>query len=310
MHSKLIVKLMGGLGNQLFQYAIGRAISENNNMELVLDNKTSYKNDKYKRVYSLNNFKIKARLISREEIKRILWKHNFERVSRVIERRLGINTFINYFRINLFSHYLIIKEKSLSFDREILNISKNKDIYLNGYWGSEKYFYDIKSILQEELSVKYNPNEQNQIIIDKISNCESISVHIRRGDFANHTTSKNLHGVCSLGYYKKAMLELLRRVKTPHYFIFSDDPVWAKTNLKLDFPTTFITVNKSSTDYEDLRLMSYCEHNIIANSTFSWWGAWLSERGGKKVIAPSTSFQHGKMAWGFDGLLPDDWIKL
>jgi len=199
-----------------------------------------------------------------------------------------------------------VMEKFFHFDREILTLSDN--VYLDGYWQSEKYFIDIESVIREELTVKTLQKGKDRELGDTMSACESVSLHIRRGDYVSDPATNRIHGICGLDYYRRAVNEITRFVRDPHFFIFSDDHKWARDNLKLDNRTTFVDHNKADKNYEDLRMMGQCKHNIIANSTFSWWGAWLNENMDKIVIAPATWF-HDKSRNAGD-IIPDGWLKI
>lgn len=309
----VIVKLMGGLGNQLFQYAAARRFALANNMRLKLDHLTGYENDSYGRKYSLKHFNIKENLISNTEINQIYKKGRIcRKVIKVVECKVKLRCLLNFIKNNLCCGCFFLYESGLNFNQNIFDMKSKKDIYLNGYWGSEKYFNDIKDIIRKEFRVKYALDEQNQEMITKISDCESVSLHIRRGDFVRRMSSINLHGVCSMDYYHNAIEKLMEEIDNPHLYIFSDDPQWTQKNMNLSFPTTYVTINGADKDYEDLRLMSLCKHNIIANSTFSWWGAWLNPNPDKIVIAPKIWFrdpvENEKI--NFEDLYPKQWIMI
>jgi hypothetical protein len=144
-------------------------------------------------------------------------------------------------------------------------------------------------------------------MIEAISRSNSIGLHIRRGDYINNKKTRDSFGECSLDYYKKAVAKISETVKDPHFYVFTNDPDFVK-NLKLGNTTTFITHNTGEKSYEDMRLMSLCKHNIIANSSFSWWGAWLNENPDKIVICPSPAFD--KLDLTDSDFYPDNWIKL
>ena len=136
----------------------------------------------------------------------------------------------------------------------------------------------------------------------------SVSIHVRRGDYLTNPVTFQTHGLCDIDYYKKAIDEILDLVDKPHFFIFSDDQSWAKSNIIFGAPTDYVMHNNSLKNYEDLRLMSYCRHHIIANSSFSWWGAWLGNNPEKIVIAPKKWFNDPKI--DTTDLIPDTWLRL
>lgn len=289
----IITKLIGGLGNQMFQYAAGRRAAYVNNTSLKLDI-TGYENqlDITPRKYMLHIFNIQENFASESEINKLkknsfIWKV-FRKISPV------------------FQNYSYIKEKHNYFNPNILNISDNS--YLEGYWGSEKYFSDIEDIIRKDFTPKNKPDKATIELIQRIKNCNSVSVHVRRSDYVMDKKTHDFHGVCGLGYYKKSILLITKKVTNPSFFIFSDDPNWCKVNLRLQSPTIYVTHNLGNKDYEDMRLMSTCKHNIIANSSFSWWGAWLNKNKDKIVIAPKKWFKD-KLTDTKD-LIPKSWMKI
>jgi hypothetical protein len=181
------------------------------------------------------------------------------------------------------------------------------DCYLMGYWQSEKYFSAISEQIREDFSFRLAINNQNTQLAFKISQHNAVSLHIRRGDYANNPTVTATHGLCPISYYHNAIEYIAHRVKQPYFFIFSDDIVWAKENLKMDLHSTYIDHNQGAESYNDMRLMSLCRHHIIANSSFSWWGAWLNPNIDKIAIAPKQWFVKDVNT---QDLIPKDWVRL
>lgn len=288
----IIVKLIGGLGNQLFQYAAARRISYLNQIPLKLDISEFVRYKLHK--YSLMHFNIVEEMATPEEIQAFKPQNFF---SRLAFRHLNLFSALN-------RSYRI--ERHFYFDASLLKI--DHDVYLDGYWQSEKYFLDIEEVVRKELSVKTPPDPRNELMMERIRNEAAVSLHIRRADYVTNNYTLTVHGCCSLDYYHHAVNLVAEKVESPHFFIFSDDPVWAKSNLQLPFPVTFVTHNGPDKNYEDLRLMSLCRHNILANSTFSWWGAWLNAYPDKMVIAPQKWFNTDKM--DPRDLVPQSWIKI
>ena len=294
----IIVKLQGGLGNQMFQYAISRKLSLLNETELKLDlsfllDRTPRPNFTY-RDYNLNIFNLNIEFATQKEIKPFV-SYLDSRIKRKIYTYLFLGRNNKY-----------IDEKQFTCDPDILKLTGN--LYLDGYWQTEKYFSDIKNILCNDFTIKIPQDKKNQEMTKIIKNTNSVSLHIRRGDYIENKQIYNVHGICDLGYYYSCINLFLKKLKNPHFFIFSDDHQWAKENLKLDCPMIFIDYNDASKNYEDLRLMSQCRHNIIANSTFSWWGAWLNQNPDKIVYAPQKWFSDSSR--NTKDLIPDQWIKL
>jgi len=291
----IITRLIGGLGNQMFQYTAGRRAAYVNDTELKLDIK-GYKNQIgiTKRKYMLNIFNIKENFATEDEIYRLKSKN----------KSLPALFYKKFTKPYYKQSY--ITEKHFHFDPNILKIQNNS--YLEGYWASEKYLIDIENIIRREFTFKDKQDVANRKMISRIKNCDSVSIHIRRGDYVFDEKTNKCHGDCDLGYYLKAVDLLAKEVKKPYFFIFSDDIKWVKQNLHLKFPYVFDEHNIGKKDYKDMRLMTYCQYNIIANSSFSWWGAWLNQNKNKIVIAPKKWFKDESL--NIKDLLPKDWIKI
>jgi hypothetical protein len=281
----IIIRLNGGLANQMFQYAFGRAYSINNSLEFKLDI-SEYETYKL-RNYSLNNLDVTADIADRKEINTMM---GFNRVQNYFKRKLGLKIKVN-------NNY--VKEKFYHFDESALLYNDNK--YFDGYWQSYKYFQNIRDILLKELNV----SNFNNPLLKSISDSESVSVHIRRGDYVSNAVTAEFHGILGIDYYKRAMEIIEDKVKKPVYFFFSDDINWVKENIHSNFESVYVENNK---DYEDLIFMKRCSHNIIANSSFSWWGAWLNENSSKMVVAPQRWFADGTI--NTDDLIPPEWIRV
>ncbi len=281
---------MGGLGNQMFQYAAARRLAGIRNARLVLD-VSHYENqppEEVPRHYELDCFNISAKF-SREPVENIVGKRQGMRKLVPLAPR-------------------IIHEKNFAFDREILRAADN--ILLVGYWQSEKYFKDYTDQLRKDFTFKDPLSPAKQLVANNIAKEPyAVSVQVRRGDYISHTASSNFHGALELDYYKRAVLELAKTISSPHFFVISDDPEWCKENLELGFPTTFVD-HVPDTGHEDMRLTSLCKHHIIANSTFSWWGAWLNPRPNKLVIAPALWFKEPSMLKYAQDVVPRNWIRV
>ena len=294
----VIIQLTGGLGNQLFQYAIGRALISKSKEELLLDTQ-SYNWDTL-RNYSLNRFNIKVTLATPEDCEYVKQKKTF-----LIDRIISKVTFkkMPYYR----KSYII--ESSFSFDK-FINKYRTSSVYLQGYWQSEKYFAHIRSVLLNEICV--NDEYCSDYFIEYktriSSNNNSVSIHIRRGDYVSNSETMAFHGVCEIEYYQLAMSVIEQMIVRPTYFVFSDDIEYAQQIFGVNDNVIFI--HNVPEDYEELMLMSLCKHNIIANSSFSWWGAWLNRNEDKKVIAPKRWFANEEMQLKTADLIPNSWIKL
>ena len=290
----IIVRLIGGLGNQLFQYAVARHLAEIHGTVLKIDISgfETYKLHKY----SLWPFNIQEHFASTEEVAKLTPKMGVAGriLRRVLHRPLKLAK----------TH---IKEKnSFYFDPEILNLPDG--IYLDGYWQSEKYFANIEDNIRREVTVKTPQMHKNKELAELIASCEAVSIHIRRGDYVSNSNTNKKHGTCKLDYYFRCLEYITNAINHLHFFVFSDEPQWACDNLKLTYPTTIVDYNGVDKNYEDIRLMSQCKYNIIANSTFSWWAAWLNKNPDKIVIAPKKWFNDSSI--NTSALIPDSWIQL
>jgi hypothetical protein len=283
----IIVRLYGGLGNQLFQYAVGRHLAYKHNTLLKL-NVNTFK--KYKlRSYSLGAFNICENYLSFCDKITLLSMRARHKLNKYIEND---------------AYNKVMVERSFRFDKNILLAPDN--VYLIGWFQSEKYFKDIEYIIKKEISVKYAQEGRNQELAELIKEQESVSIHIRRGDYVTNPSTYRIHGLCGLDYYLKCISYLEERLRSPYFYIFSDDIQWAKKNLKISSPMVFVDNNDASKNYEDLRLMSQCHHNIIANSSFSWWSAWLNNNPKKIVMAPKRWFATRQK--DTRDLIPEGWI--
>lgn len=292
---KIITRIKGGLGNQLFCYATARRLSLINNAELVIDNVSGFVRDhEYKRQYQLTHFNIPIRLATPSE--RLM---PFERLRRFLLKRISTK--------KPFETRQYLEQENNDFDERLLSLKVNGKIYLDGYWQSEQYFIDIENIIRQELEIIYPTDKTNQDLATFIKSTNAICVHIRWFDTPNNNSSGSN---VKKEYYNNAISFITAKINDPHFIIFSDFPDETKQFLSInENQCTYINHNKGDENaYADLWLMSLCNHFIIANSTFSWWGAWLSKNKDKIVIAPAGKI-NGISAWGFNGLLPENWLK-
>lgn len=290
----IITKLIGGLGNQFFQYAAGRALAEMHQTELLLDT-TSF-NDYPLYDYSLCHYNINAETTNEDDIAKFNNKANSAEQDSILK---------------LFNRpdYLIYKEprkQMYGFNKKFLKCPANT--YLQGHWVNQNYFSAIRYILLKELTLSQSVDDDNLKFKEIIKSVNSISLHVRRGDYVSNPRTNKYHGLCSLNYYVKAMDLIKTKFNDPVFFVFSDDHNWIKENLKINSEYYFVDINDNSTPYLDLELMKRCKHHIIANSTFSWWGAWLCENPDKIVIAPKKWTQTKKV--NSNQIILNKWIKI
>ena len=295
----IVVKLQGGLGNQMFQYAIGRKLSLLRNTYLKLDIFHYFEEqteEKTLRNFELKLFNINAEIANKNDI--------------LIAR--GQNKITPYRKLfNLNERYKpyykqqTIIEKNQNFDADIAKCKSN--CYLKGFWQTEKYFSDIRPILLEDFKFRIQPDHTNSEIIKKINASNSVSIHLRRGDYVTNKHYNNVHFVLDKEYIYTAISYIKSKIEKPFFFFFSDDLDYVKANFSNCENTFQVDVNTKAA-YNDMRLMSLCKHNIIANSSFSWWGAWLNSNPDKIVIAPEKWYKTDNIKT--DDLIPGTWIKL
>jgi hypothetical protein len=290
----IFIRLKGGLGNQLFQYAMGLRLARKHNTELKLDISV-YKNDPL-RFYALDVFNISAPIATDQEL---------QMVKPAKPPRWSFKSiFQTQPDLNSGNSYRVLNEKHFHFDSKVLDAPDN--VYLDGHWQSEKYFKDVEDIVRREFSFKGSLDKQNKKLLDEIENTASVSVHIRRGDYVTNT--RLAHGTCSLDYYLNCAGIICERRENVRFYVFTDDPKWVADNLRLPSLTTIVEGNEDFQSYKDLWLMSACRDNIIANSSFSWWSAWLNANPSKMVFAPKRWLEKPK--FNTMDLIPAGWQQV
>ncbi len=279
----IITKLAGGLGNQIFQYAIGRSQTERLGVQLKLDTEHHVKDTK--REYGLKYFNITAPIATSKEVSDLTHNGFFDRLMYNI---LGKKNMA-----------LCFEHDYKKFHPDALTISDNT--YLAGFWQKEKYFKNIRGILLKEFTLKDPLPAERDELVKEIQTKNSVSIHIRRGDYILPKYQKIFYQ-CTPEYFYSAIKYMQEKVENPHFFIFSNDIEWAK-NLDLPIETTFVD---PALAHHDLALISMCKHNIIANSSFSWWGAWLNQNPEKIVVAPKQWFIEESPV----DVVPENWIRI
>ncbi len=293
---KIIVKLQGGLGNQLFQYSMGKAVALKLNINLVLDLSFYTIKDSYNRHFELNNFCIaKTNIINLNDYSFLEKYHN------KIKNFIFKNKAVIYKEKEVFNRTKYFENLKRGFPVNaftLLNIGKTTRVKLLGYWQSPLYFGNIRNILLKEFTLKnelpLNKNKELKLILET----ESVCIGVRQ---YNECKEAQVHYKLKLDYYEKAFKIIKSKINNPHYFIFTQDIEWSKKNIQPNEAITFI--ESSNEPCIDLELMKKCKHFIIPNSTYHWWGAWLSESHDKLVIAP-------KLGWANEKPVPDDWITI
>lgn len=294
----IIVKLMGGLGNQMFQYAFAKHLALKHGVELKLDvselgNKSI--DEKYSaRDLELSHLNIIPTLASVSEI-------NAFAKSKVLK---ALDLF--YLNMPFKMNNLYIKEPTFAFYKPALNVPSN--CYLDGYWQSENYFVESRNHLLNDFSFDSELSTETKQLAEQIKSSEAVSIHVRRGDYLSIPQNQSIYEVCDSQYYLSAMDRISSINKNAVFYVFSDDPNWFKEQVKTTNQINYVTHNVGSNSYQDLYLMSLCKHNIIANSSFSWWGAWLNKNSNKVVIAPKRWFKNNIKET--KDLIPKTWIQL
>lgn len=284
----VIVRLKGGLGNQMFQYAAAKRVAFEKELPLKLD-LTFLEADAIhhtKRGFELNKLMINTEIATAEEVKAIR------------KKRWG----------NFFCPVRIKDRGVADFTKKIARCGAQ--VYLDGYWQSEQHFAPVADIIRDEFTFR-EPivNDYLLSIKQRIENSTSVSLHFRRGDYVNNPRANKHHGVCSMSYYQNAVNIMAHKTDNPLLFIFSDDIQWVKANFKSDHPMLFVEQSDEGL-HSDFRLMSLCKHNIIANSSYSWWAAWLNDNENKTVIAPRQWYQDSRAQSRVAEMIPKEWVTI
>jgi Glycosyl transferase family 11 len=292
----VIARLIGGLGNQMFQYAAGRALALRRGADLKLD--LSGFESYSRRRYELDTLPICAAAATGAELAEFgVHKRRsvlIDRIRRKLRLRVGS------------AARPVYREPHFHFDPAMLALGA--PVYLDGFWQSERYFLDCSDIIRRELTATDTFDHENAVVAAQIDAVNAVSLHVRRGDYVSDATTNRYHGICAPQYYQNALEYIVARTERPHLFVFSDDPEWTQCNLRFPVPTTFVVANSAERGQSDMALMSRCRHHILANSSFSWWGAWLNPSHEKIVVAPRRWFNAGTP----DGrdLVPQAWVRL
>lgn len=293
--SKVVAHLCGGLGNQLFIYAAAMRLAEVHGAELVLDDISGFENDhEFQRCYQLGHFHVRGRRATRAE--RL---EPFSNLRRAIARRLNAS--------RPFSRRHYVFQTDNEFDPRLLAFTPRGTVYMQGYWQDERYFFDVERQLRNDLVIKPPQDHRNQEMANAIRRTNAVAMHIRLFEGVGSPEINNL----PIGYYRRAAEAVSTKVANPHYFIFCDQPDAVRQRLPLS-DNNFTVVGHNIGEpaaHADLWLMSLCQHFIIANSTFSWWGAWLGGAKEKLVIAPGKASQNAG-SWGFDRIVLSQWIQV
>ncbi len=283
-----IVKVIGGLGNQMFQYAFYKSLAEMGH-EVKLDlggfdyyhRHNGYELDKV--------FNLSYKEATREEVELFV---------------SGIPGVISNIKKRFFNKKAYV-ERDISYKEEVFNI--DGEVYYEGYWQSEKYFQCIRDLILKSYKFRVPLDGKNLDVSQKIQTENSVGIHVRRGDYITNYDAARLHGgICDTAYYMRAVKTIGEKVPNPTYYIFSDDKEWVKENLRIGNNLHYVDWNYGEDSYRDMQLMSMCKHNIIANSSFSWWGAWLNRNPEKIIVAPLRWFNKREAK----DIVPQNWLRV
>lgn len=285
----IIVKIWGGLGNQLFQYSFGKYLAARLGAEVKYDIQvTNTLNSFTQRDLAISFFNVEMPLATPTEVNQKKYFSNIH-LAR-LERKMA-----QHFPALLKTHIVEPNEPS-AFDE----MQVRDNCYYEGYWQAFKYVQPVDDVIRRHCTLAQPSGQPVADMLAQITASNSVSIHVRRGDYLNH---KYLPA-CSMSYYQQAMSVFTKAVSNTKFFIFTDDIAWCRENFT-GSQYVFVTGNQH---FEDMYLMSSCRHNIIANSTFSWWGAWLNSNPEKMVVAPG--LWHTKQVHKSNDLLPESWIKI
>ena len=296
------VFLRGGLGNQMFQYAAGLAVAKKNNTDLVLD--TVFLNDRFPRPH------FTYRTFDLADVFDVAPR--FTRLSTLADAVpipgvwLGLDILAMKMRAAFHRAKIVYEGGKKEFDLAI--IKAPRAVILYGRWEDENYFKEYEHDVRLAFQFRHALNGEAAALAERIASGNSVSLHVRRGDYAADKRVGNLMGDTNLSYYERAVEYMMKKVEKPTFFVFSDDIEWCKKNITIDAPVVYVPASCAGPKAaHHLQLMSLCKHNIIANSTFSWWGAWLNANPEKMVIAPRRWYSTGDVP---PGLVSKGWIKL
>lgn len=295
----LIVNLIGGLGNQMFQYAFGRSLAQELKREVFFDvkgllDRTPKENFTY-RDFELHIFDAQVAVASDELLRPFTFK------PKSLPNRIYYKLLRKLKRVQ---HYKQVQP----FIYESAVWSTSPNTYFDGYWQTEKYFQKHEQVIRRSFTFKSPLVGKNKQLAQQMQVENAVAIHVRRGDYVSNQHINGVHGTCSPAYYQAAVSLIANKITDPKLYVFSDEPEWVAQNMLFDYPVTYISHNTGANSFEDMRLMSLCKHNIIANSSFSWWGAWLNANPTKIVVAPSQWMQSLDVSNG--DLIPKEWILL
>ncbi len=291
----IISRLIGGLGNQMFQYATGFALARQNEQSHYLDI-SDFDDYRLHQGYELEQvFSITSKLADASQVRALLGWRAGKLARKVLGKRILKGLRGSAYVVEPHFNYWAGLPKFFG------------DLYMSGYWQSERYFLEEVESIRTEFTFKKPLMGYNAQLAHTMSNTTSVSLHVRRGDYLSNPRNHGLMHVAEPAYYHLGISHIANRVIAPEFYVFSDDIAWAQENIRLEYPCTYVSHNSQADSFLDLQLMSRCQHHIIANSTFSWWGAWLNPNVNKIVVAPKLWFRNGTPD---QDLIPGHWTRL
>lgn len=279
----------------MFQYAAGRALSLERQTPLLLDVSGFNTYSRHQGFELKRIFNCSPRIATKNDVRTVLgWQ------SSPVFKKIVSRPFMKSFR-----REELVLEPHFHFWQEVGATASV--CYLQGYWQSQRYFEKHLAVIRDDFKFKLPLKDKNVELAARITQVNAVSLHVRRGDYLSNKKATDFHGLCSIDYYGDAIKNISSKIINPVFFIFSDDIAWVRENLPMEFPCHYVDHNQGIESFNDMHLMSLCCHNIIANSSFSWWGAWLNTNQDKIVIAPKKWFAN---SINTKDLLPDGWISL
>ncbi len=283
----------------MFQYAAGRALAIRNGSALKLDLR-GFERYSLHQGYQLSKvFSIDVAAATESEIRTVLGWQRHRVARRIVQAEwlmsFGIARYLREPRNYCWSTFARLRGPA----------------YLEGYWQSECYFEPIRDQIRSDFKYCRPIDRGNAVLAEQMERGMSVSLHVRRGDYVTNTRAAQRHGTCDLEYYDRAIRFIADRFERAEFYAFSDDMAWVRKNLgALGVPITYVDHNDDDASYNDMRLMSCCKHNIVANSSFSWWGGWLNRNEKKIVIAPKRWFADGVRQAAATNICPPSWVRL
>ena len=290
----ITIRLKGGMGNQMFQYAFGRSISTKLNTDFQLDLSSLLdrsKGDFVYRDYDLDIFNVQPKFTTPPDLLRTMYRIKSSKLSKLVKQQATWGK--SY-----------VKEKHFHLVKEVIDHPTDNTLY-DGWWQSGKYFDAVAHTIRKEFTFVDPIIAQSKALFEKIQQTNAICLNVRRTDFLKVSALNTTN----LDYFLNAAKYMAQQVDQPHFYIFSDDIEWSAANIKLDHPTTVVRHEHKGRKFGNyLQLMIACKHYIIPNSSFAWWSTWLNPSKEKIVVAPKNWFHDSP--FDTSDLVPQNWIRL